>query len=275
MTEVGTTAGGKTGGASRIDSGSESRTRTLRRFRYVAVLGPLLAGISLGVAYLVLGGDSRAPSVFLLGLVFFLAMSVFGWLIFGRASKTIAEEVSIDDAGVHARMPMGRMLDLAWSDERFALNLTYGVSTPGTPQPVFLTWGPYANVATANLTPAGAHVLRSQARGQGLTEAVTLKGRPPRTWTVVELRPASRNAGGKTADPAPFGGSPGMVGSPPGGPSFPPPPPPIPPAPSVTASGPSPGAPPAGPPQLRRCMRCQALATFRMRFCSNCGAPLG
>ncbi len=71
--------------------------------------------------------------------------------------------------------------------------------------------------------------------------------------------------------PAPSGSLPPPPPPPPGG--LPPPPPPPPPAPRRVGA---PVAPMGGTPvQVRRCARCGTLSSMRVRFCPNCGQPLG
>jgi hypothetical protein len=255
--------------SARIDAGSAERVRGIRLVRFVMVGSTSVAAVVLVVVAFAILGKLTSPSPpLLIGAGYLGFLGVFGWFALRTASRRICDWVAIDDRGVHAKLQSGRELNLDWADPKFSLRVTYFVVQPRTTPRITLVWGYPKQETSATLTTSGAEALRSEARRRGISESQKTQGRPPRTWNVYDLKAALPGVSAPAATPATTAhAAPPLPPGPPAPAAAMPPPPP----PSVTPANPV----PQGAPQLRRCTRCRSLATIRMHFCPNCGAPLG
>lgn len=248
-----------TPGAARI-----RRLRPLLMFGIMIPIGLLLTvTILLGAA-----GQGLLNTLTLLALEWALLIGL-PIMILRMASGMETDAVGVSEAGVIVRRRRG--------DVRIPWEYLQPPNTAPKGPLIFFHFAVPGRAVQANgfgatYDQARAVLTYPSARGWAIPppvrQALGLDPTPPTIqWPApIGSQPLPRSVP-NTPNPNSGMWPPPSTGRPPFAPSAPPPPPPPPPAfrPAPTASSPS---------QLRRCPRCGVLASWRVRFCSNCGQPL-
>ncbi len=155
---------------------------------FSAALGATLLLFDLGW---VPGLAVRAGEVARLGVlaaaVYLFALSVAGWVFFGRTAARRVVNVGLGPSGLTARLATGALLRAEWDDPTLALTLRDW--SPGSSQPVALQWGPTAKGPYAFVTRDGARRVESDARSLGLRVESRSSGEAPRIWRETTIRP--------------------------------------------------------------------------------------
>jgi hypothetical protein len=164
-----------------------------RQFRSVVVISSAVAGTFLIVFALGwLPGVQNASGavgevVSFLAAAYFFAMGIFGWILFGRVTSQRATELMVSSYGLKGIRGDGTAFDTSWSDPTLSGQITDAFAD--RTGAVGFRWQAGGRKAWARVSRAGVVALELTARQNGLQVETKTMGKPPRTWTVTQIRP--------------------------------------------------------------------------------------